>query len=383
MNGYHMRSRHIVVSLLVVFLFCWPFSASAGPYTEPGIASDSPGIQGWASGWLNEIRGPMDIAHPEGGNATFGSPDTAVGPATCNVYDVVSLGDGGELTLTFGSPIYNGPGYDLVLFENGFSVGDWIYAELAFVEVSTDGVTFARFPSISLTPDPVAPYGLLDPTDVFYLAGKHPGGNQTPCYGTGFDLASLETDPAVQNGEVNLDEIRFVKVIDVIGNGSTLDATGSPIYDPYPTAFASGGFDLQAVGALHMIHCTDQDGDGFSIEGGPCGPVDCDDTDPNVHPFVLEGPGGDPTCRDGLDNDCDGKTDNDDPECGQSPSWPGAAPAYGDSPGLISSPLSVSINLLGAFLLPVLIGLACKLLIKRRTVQGSGSRTTSPFATQI
>jgi len=31
------------------------------------------------------------------------------------------------------------------------------------------------------------------------------------------------------------------------------------------------------------IQCTDNDGDGFSIEGGECGSVDCDDTDPKVN----------------------------------------------------------------------------------------------------
>jgi len=48
--------------------------------------------------------------------------------------------------------------------------------------------------------------------------------------------------------------------------------------------------------------CTDDDGDSFSVEGGNCGPVDCDDDNENVNPGAVE------VC-DGLDNDCDGKTD--------------------------------------------------------------------------
>ena len=116
------------------------------------------------------------------------------------------------------------------------------------MEVSTDGVHFARFPSISLISGPVASYDTIDPTDVFYLAGKHPGANQQPCEGTGFDLASLSSHPAVLSGDVNLAEINYVKVIDVIGNGSTQDSLGNPVYDPYPTDFENGGCDLQAVG---------------------------------------------------------------------------------------------------------------------------------------
>ena len=48
-----------------------------------------------------------------------------------------------------------------------------------------------------------------------------------------------------------------------------------------------------------MAECTDADGDTYSLEGGACGPVDCDDTNPFVHP-------GEPEHCDGLDNDCDG-----------------------------------------------------------------------------
>jgi spore coat protein A len=50
--------------------------------------------------------------------------------------------------------------------------------------------------------------------------------------------------------------------------------------------------------------CTDIDGDGFATEGGGCGQVDCNDIDPAVHPFAAE------VC-DGLDNDCDGPADED------------------------------------------------------------------------
>ena len=44
--------------------------------------------------------------------------------------------------------------------------------------------------------------------------------------------------------------------------------------------------------------CTDADDDGFSIEGGVCGEVDCDDTDPEIYP-------GAPEICDGKINDCD------------------------------------------------------------------------------
>ena len=55
--------------------------------------------------------------------------------------------------------------------------------------------------------------------------------------------------------------------------------------------------------------CSDADGDGFSPEGGICGPIDCDDTDGAVNPAAAE------SCGDGRDNDCDGHADGADSEC--------------------------------------------------------------------
>ena len=248
-------NRHLSSSLLVFSLVFWSLPwglVSAGPYTEAGIPSNDTRIVAWATGWSNLSRGP---------GASAGSPNNVLGPVTCTVGDTVSLGDGGELTLTFDEPISNGLGDDLVVFENGFFSGLGLFAELGFVEVSTDGVTFARFPSISRTPSPVDTYETMDPTDVYYLAGKHPGANQQPCEGTGFDLYSLRNHQAVVSGAVDLGEINYVKVKDVVGDGSTRDSRGIPIYDPYPTAFANGGFDLQAVGVIHQ---------GSSGNPGPC-----------------------------------------------------------------------------------------------------------------
>ncbi len=58
---------------------------------------------------------------------------------------------------------------------------------------------------------------------------------------------------------------------------------------------------------------TDSDGDGF-VDGACPDGFDCDDADPAVHPGA-EGPRGDATCADGLDNDCDGLVDAYDSSC--------------------------------------------------------------------
>lgn len=56
--------------------------------------------------------------------------------------------------------------------------------------------------------------------------------------------------------------------------------------------------------------CTDADGDGYAIEGGVCGLVDCDDNNPQVSPGALE------VCDNGIDDDCNGLIDD---GCNQPP----------------------------------------------------------------
>jgi len=60
--------------------------------------------------------------------------------------------------------------------------------------------------------------------------------------------------------------------------------------------------------AVLGLNCTDSDGDGYSVEGGCCGTVDCDDSDPDIYPGATE------TCDDGKDNNCDGSV-NEGCEC--------------------------------------------------------------------
>lgn len=55
--------------------------------------------------------------------------------------------------------------------------------------------------------------------------------------------------------------------------------------------------------------CTDDDFDGYAVEGGGCGEVDCNDANPTVHPNATE------ICDDGIDNNCIGKIDCLDQNC--------------------------------------------------------------------
>jgi len=63
----------------------------------------------------------------------------------------------------------------------------------------------------------------------------------------------------------------------------------------------NNGIDETCAGAC----TTDQDNDGFFIEGGACGDIDCDDTNAGVNQNSQE------VCGDGKDNNCDGQIDED------------------------------------------------------------------------
>ena len=215
---------------------CGAGGARAGPYTEAGYPPSV--VQSWATSVASFDRGPLDIANPGGGDVTFGTTANALGAVTGSNTHVFSLGDGGTITFHFPQGFADAPGDDFAVFENAFFAPGGLFGELAFVEVSSDGIHFARFPATTLNPNPVSSQGVIDPTNYHNLAGKHPLSR-----GTGFDLAELAASP-----DVDVDDVRYVRLVDVIGNGSTVDQYGDPIYDPYPTPYDSGGFDADAVG---------------------------------------------------------------------------------------------------------------------------------------
>jgi hypothetical protein len=157
----------------------------------------------------------------------------------------VSLGDGGYAIVTFDKPVTNGPGYDFAVFENGLNDS---FLELGFVEVSSDGVHFFRFPAVSNTQatKQVSTFGTLDATKIDNLAGKY-----RVLFGTPFDLEVLAGTPGL-----DVNRITHIKIIDVVGciqpAYTTYDSKGNIINDPWPTPFNTCGFDLDAVGVLHF-----------------------------------------------------------------------------------------------------------------------------------
>jgi hypothetical protein len=284
-----------------VFLIIGLFGAivKGGPYREAGVCSYigpdgkattpsnpngviNPIFRGWATGYVSYDWTPEPIPtsprYPR--HILFFDPTMAFGPSYGNIpSDTVSLGDldqneinagvsPGQITLSFTETIRDQNGYDFAVFENGFRVEDNLYyCEFAYVEVSSNGTDFARFPSVDLTgvPDSNRGYCYFDITQVYNLAGKHPN-NGDEFTGTPFDLSEIRNEPNVVAGLVDLNSISYVRIVDVPGNGDYYDNAhkfidpctwpnwgyydaNHPIYDAWPTKW-SDGFDLEAIGVL-------------------------------------------------------------------------------------------------------------------------------------
>lgn len=234
----------LLVMMLISQLGLAQFAPPAGEVGTTAIHKDSSSIIDWAAQVESFERGPEDITDPDGSLASFGTPEEALFEAEGNSTNVVSLGDGGSITLSFNFSIRNEEGFDFVVFENSFSDD---YLEFAHVEVSSDGERFVRIPSISNIPveEQTGTYENTDPTLVHNLAGKY-----RQAYGTPFDLEDIADSTGI-----DLNDVKFVRIVDVVGSidpvYGTRDSEGNLINDPYKTDFESGGFDLDGVGVIH------------------------------------------------------------------------------------------------------------------------------------
>ena len=247
-----MIKRICILMLAMVPVALWAQFAPA--QDKPGTTAmhaDSSAFVGWATG-VEVAHGPMNIANPDLGVTGANYPDENALGYPEGTFGVVCLGDGGMATLTFASPIYNGVGPDFAVFENGFANAvnpDTWALELAFVEVSSDGEHFFRFPAYSntQTTTQLGNGGTIIPSQIHNLASKYGA-----MYGTPFDLDEVEDNPLLDKNRIT-----HVRVVDVVGCIDSLyasyDCQGHIINDPWPTPFASSGFDLDAVGVIHDL----------------------------------------------------------------------------------------------------------------------------------
>jgi hypothetical protein len=194
------------------------------------------------------------------GPTATADPDSAVGePSGLGLWqgsvDVYTVGVGGSITLELDSSAVNAAGTDLIVCENPFLVlgTQDSFVEAMFVEVSTNGVDFARFPTRYTGNVGPFPPTIGLPTPWYSgFAGVMPfHANPELGYspidvvtggGDAFDLADLLDHPLVLSELLDLDEVNYVRLID-IESGVELDSFGTPIWDAGLDTLASADVD--------------------------------------------------------------------------------------------------------------------------------------------
>ncbi len=170
---------------------------------------------GAGAGFGQDAMPEVVLGPPQGGASSQGSTD------------VLSLGQGGVIVLDLGAPVEDGPGPDLIVFENPFVVATTgaVFAEPGEVALSEDGVTFVAFPCAPGEPahNGCAGFGVVH-------AGADNGVDATDPAAAGGDAFDL--------GDVGLARARYVRITD---RGADLGASAAA-----PTA----GFDLDAVAVV-------------------------------------------------------------------------------------------------------------------------------------
>jgi len=143
---------------------------------------------------------------------------------------VASLGCGGSITLAFGEPWpTDGPGPDLVVFENAFHSGDITFVEPALVLLSEDGVRWHGLPCDPEGEDQDPPKGCAGLEPVLAAEGEE-AIDPMEAGGDRIDLADL-----------GLHSVRYVRIVD-----RTEEYYDSTTWCAGP----GGGFDLDAVAGL-------------------------------------------------------------------------------------------------------------------------------------
>jgi hypothetical protein len=209
------------------------FACAACSSTQGSVSGGDAGATG-ADGVCASRFATSVESFTAGPGSTFGQdklPDIVLGPPKGGgdingSVDVVTLGNGGSITLGFApSQIVDGPGPDFIVFENPFYVnGDKTkpFAELGTVGVSVNGRDFTDFPCTATA----YPYGSC--------AGWH------PVYANPEENEIDPTNPAVAGGDafdladLGVVEARYVRITDRV------DQTG-----------LAGTFDLDAVSIVN------------------------------------------------------------------------------------------------------------------------------------
>jgi hypothetical protein len=243
-----MKVLALILFLLFTVSVYSQYAPAAGIPGSSAIHADSSVFVNWGQN-AQFVNGWLNIADKSLGKIGSANETDVYGKANNSTY---SLGDSGYVTYYFSKPLINGPSWDFAVFENSF---DGNFLELARVQISSNGIAFYEFPAHSLTQtqSQKASFDTLSAHLINNLAGKYRG-----MFGTPFDLEEMKNIAGL-----DINNITHIRIVDVVGsidsNFASIDTAGNFINDPYPTPFAAGGFDLDAIGIIHQFVGFDND----------------------------------------------------------------------------------------------------------------------------
>ncbi|MEO1497616.1 MAG: hypothetical protein AAFV43_10740 [Planctomycetota bacterium] len=252
-----MQSTIVTPSLFLLVLTALASVAVAADPWADGVVDYVPAGAGGGGfdNAANALGEPTRFTSP---SSPFGGPVTPFN-APFGSDELVSIGEGGSLTVSFDEPIVDDPanpfGIDLLIFGNSFlglgafpadgtTTATGVFSEGGSVSVSADGVTFVEI--IGVEADGLFPtLGFTDVTDPFPAAATQATDFTLPVNPSA-TVVGLNTGElvALYNGSgggagvdlavTGLTEISFVRIDNPIGSGATPEIDGFADVAPIP-----------------------------------------------------------------------------------------------------------------------------------------------------
>lgn len=233
-------NRNATVYLVVLLMFCTmlnavPYANSLIAFSQ-GVAADT----GYNNPYV--VLGAPPVAD------SYGWP-VSIASAPWETTDVVSLGNGGSITIAFDHQVMNNSsdveyGIDLLVFGNSFFATDWetdgriigTYFEPAKIEVSQDGIIFYEIAGV--TADTLYPYTAsagdfvhATPAGIAYM-NRQPGNVEIDYLG-GCGGAQVDISNAIGVPQT-LEWIMYVRATDIAGDNGIADVVGFADVVPEP-----------------------------------------------------------------------------------------------------------------------------------------------------
>lgn len=191
-----VRAHAVVLALALAGCMDAEPATGQDPPTDPTLATDV-------------------LAAPGASDGAFGDPARAVNgvrgfgdsSGSTDVFSLAREGEAASITLGWAEPVYDGPGVDVVVYENPFVHPGGVFIDPVVVELSADGETWVAYPhdyvaedELAWSADPDHWQGFAGLTPVALHVEDNPTDPLDPAVsgGDGFDLALLGASPEAE-----------------------------------------------------------------------------------------------------------------------------------------------------------------------------------------